>query len=32
MKKLRIAMIGCGRISEMYRQVFQQISDSLVER
>lgn len=27
MKKLRIAMIGCGRISEMYRQVFQQISD-----
>lgn len=26
MKKLRIAMVGCGRISEVYRAVFKQIS------
>ena len=30
MKKMRVAMIGCGRISEMYREVFKQLSD-LVE-
>lgn len=27
MKKLKIAMIGCGRISEVYREVFKQLSD-----
>ena len=27
MKKLRVAIIGCGRISEVYRYVFKQLSD-----
>ncbi len=27
MKKLRVCMIGCGRISEMYAQVFKELSD-----
>lgn len=29
MKKLRAAMVGCGRISKVYREVFKQLSDSL---
>lgn len=27
MKKLRVAMIGCGRISEMYMEVFKKLTD-----
>lgn len=29
MKKLRVAMIGCGRISEMYSAVFKQLDDKV---
>jgi Predicted dehydrogenases and related proteins len=29
MKKIRVAMVGCGRISEMYRAVFKELSDSV---
>ena len=30
MRKLKVAMIGCGRISEMYQEVFKQLSDRVV--
>lgn len=29
MDRLRIAMVGCGRISQVYRKVFKQLSDTL---
>lgn len=29
MRKLRVAMIGCGRISEMYKEVFKQLRDTI---
>ena len=27
--KLRVAIVGCGRISEMYREVFKKLKDSI---
>lgn len=29
MNKLKIAMVGCGRISQVYRKIFEQLSDTL---
>lgn len=29
LKKLRVAMVGCGRIAEMYREVFKEIKDQV---
>ncbi len=29
MKKIRVAMVGCGRISEVYKAVFKQLSDTV---
>lgn len=29
MNKLKIAMVGCGRISRMYQEIFKQLSDTL---
>lgn len=29
MKKLRICMVGCGRIAEVYRQVFKELKDEI---
>lgn len=29
MKKLRVAMIGCGRIAQMYKEVFAQLKDQV---
>lgn len=29
MKKLRVAMVGCGRISELYKEVFKELKESI---